>query len=486
MTQARLVVPRSRGAGGLRVKIGAAAAIVAACALAGGLAAQAAVMPARVPASPARATPTIPATEWPSYLNGPLHTSYNGAEKTITPANVSQLKQKWEFADGGGYLSSPIVVDGAVYIGANNGWFYKLGETTGKVLAKIFLGTVTITSCPPPPSGMVSTATVAVSPASHQLTVYVSGADGYLYALSASNLKVQWKSVIGIPSTKVNNYFDWSSPTIVNGRIFIGVSSNCDTPLIRGGLISYSQETGRKLGEFYTVPKGQIGGSIWSSIGVAPNGDIYATTGNGPESEQLLGYSESILKLSQTLKLLGHYQIPPSEVDFDADFGASPVFFGKYVGACDKNGIFYTLYQRSMKLAWKLQISGPAGAAAECIAAPVWNGQDLYFGTPTFKIDGVEYNGSIQERNTSGKLIWATGLPNGINGSPSMDGGGVLCDGTYDNTSTPNATYLVDAANGEILKTQIGRVFAQCAFADNWLFTANDSGVFAWGIGKAA
>ena len=479
---------RSRGVGGgWRGKIGGAAASALACALAAGLPAQATAIPAGMSAGPTRTTPTFAATEWPAYLDGPLHTSYSAAETAITPANAPELKQKWHFKGGDGFLASPIVADGAVYIGANNGWFYKLGEMTGKVLARIFLGTVTVTSCPPPPSGIVSTATVAVDPVSNQLTVYVSGADGYLYALSASSLQVEWKSVIGLPYNSQNSYFDWSSPTVANGRIYIGVASNCDTPLVRGGLISYSQKTGRKLGEFYTVPKGQVGGSIWSSIGVAPNGDIYATTGNGPESEQLLAYSESILKLSPTLKLLGHFQIPSSQVDFDSDFGASPVFWEHYVGACNKNGTFYALYQWSMKLAWEKKVSGPSGAVAACIATPVWNGKHLFFATYTYTIHGVSYAGSVQERNPGGKLIWATGLIDGVDGSPSMDGGGVLAVGTFDTASNPNATYLIDAANGTILRQLVDdQEFAQSAFADNWLFTANYSGVYAWGIGKPA
>jgi outer membrane protein assembly factor BamB len=331
---------------------------------------------------------------------------------------------------------------------------------------------------------------VGINPQNDQLTVYASGADGYLYALSASNLKVDWKSVIAIPSTKVNNYFDWSSPTVANGRIYVGVASNCDSPLVRGGLISYSQATGTKLGEFYTVPKGKAGGSIWSSVAVAANGDVYASTGNGPltsGASQLLGYSESLIKLSPTLKYLGRFQVPSSQEGFDTDFGASPVFFDQYVGACNKNGIFYALYQSTMKLAWQRQISGPAGGNSECIATPVWNGKHLFFGTPEATIRGANYVGSIQERDPNGQLVWVTGLRNGINGSPAMDGGGVLAVGTYDTEPTPNATYLIDAATGKILRNLVvGEDFAQSVFADDWLFTANQHGVYAWGIARAA
>ncbi len=126
------------------------------------------------------------------------------------------------------------------------------------------------------------------------------------------------------PVPRVSNYFDWSSPTVANGKIYIGVSSNCDQPLIRGEVIGFDAATGKQFAHFYTVPRGDVGGSIWSSVAVASNGNVFATTGNGPEGDQLLGYSESILKLSPRLKLLGRFQVPPSQVIYDADFGASP------------------------------------------------------------------------------------------------------------------------------------------------------------------
>ena len=192
------------------------------------------------------------------------------------------------------------------------------------------------------------------------------------------------------------------------------------------------------------------------------------------------------MKLSPTLKFLGRFQVPSSEKGFDTDFGASPVFFNQYVGACNKNGVFYALYQSTMKLAWQRQISGPAGDMAECIAAPVWNGKHLFFGTPAATIGNVSYVGSVQEHDPNGHLVWITGLPNGINGSPTMDGGGVLAVGTYDYNPTPNATYLIDAANGKILRDLVtGEDFAQSVFADDWLFSANQYGVYAWGIDKA-
>jgi outer membrane protein assembly factor BamB len=480
MGQAQSGKPRRRMAGSL-----AAAGLGAILAVTLGYG-----VPAASASSGHRTSPpkTLPATDWSSYLNGPRHTSYASTQKTITASTVSKLKRKWAFTGGDGFLASPTVAEGAVFIGANNGWFYKLSETTGRVEHKIFLGTVKITTCPPPPTGMVATATVALDPKNHQPVVYADGANGYLYALQASNLRVKWKSVIGIPSSKVNDYFDWSSPTVANGRIYMGVTSNCDTPLVRGAVVSYSQETGKKLNEFYTVPPGSAnyGGSVWSSAAVAPNGDVYATTGNGPlNGNQLLADSESIIKLSPTLRFLGRYQVPLSSEGYDTDFGASPVFFDQYVGACNKNGVFYAAYQSSMKLAWRQQISGPAGDVAECIAAPVWNGKHLWFGIPSTTIGSTSYPGGIEERDPNGHLIWETGLPDGVCGSPSMDGAGIIAVGTYDYQSTPNGTYLVNASNGHILRElTTGWDFSQTAFANNWLFMANGNGLYAWGAGK--
>ena len=419
-------------------------------------------------------------TDWPAYLNGPLHSSYAPAQTAITPASARRLAERWHHAPGHNYLASPTVADGAVFIGADGGWFYKLGLTTGRLLGKRFLGFQPHKTCGA--FGTVDTATVTTDPGNHQPTVYVAGADGYLYALNASNLQVKWKSVIAIPSKRVSNYFDWSSPTVANGRIYIGVASNCDDPLVHAGLVSYNQATGKKIAEFYTTPRGDVGGSIWSSVAVAPDGDVFATTGNGPESDQRLGYSESILKFSPTLRLLGQFQVPASQVTYDADFGASPVLFGRYVGACDKNGIFYSVRQSTMTLAWKKRVSGASGPVTGCIAAAVYNGHHLFIGGLSATIRGVSYRGTIQERDPgTGKLVWETGLPDGVIGSPSLDGGGVLTVGTYDISRVPCATYLVRASDGRILRRLVpGMDFSQSVFAGNMLFTANANGVYGW------
>jgi polyvinyl alcohol dehydrogenase (cytochrome) len=441
----------------------------------------AALLATVVPAS------AVTADDWPAYLGGPGHWSYAAPQKAITPGSAPALVQKWHFVGdqatrpgqpGPGYFASPTVADGAVFIGSDTGWFYKLSETTGAVLAKVFIGYQPQKACPA--AGVIATATVAANPRTHQDTVYVAGPGGYLYAFGAAHLGLRWKSVIAIPSATANDYFQWSSPTVADGKIYIGVSSNCDAPLVRGGVVGYQQVGGRKFAAFYSVPKGSVGGSVWSSVAVDQAGYVYATTGNGPSRAPRLGYSESIVKLNpDTLKPLGYFQVPRSQVINDGDFGGSPTIFGRFVGAGAKNGIYYAVNRSTMKLGWEQRIG-----ARDTLASAVYDGTHLYFGGNAVTINGKTYLGSVQERdNPGGRLVWQTGLPDRVIGSPAMDGGGVIAVGTFDNSKVPNAIYLVNAATGQIVRTLItgSYDFAQSVFANGWLFTANLNGVYAWG-----
>ena len=174
----------------------------------------------------------------------------------ITPQNAPDLVDKWHFGVGQNFLAVPVVADGSVYIGSPAGWFYKLNETTGAVEAKAFIGfQAGGGNCKP--LGVIDTATVAVDPSDGDLTVYVGGPDGYLYAFKASNLALRWKAVVALPLQGGHTFFDWSSPTVSHSRIYIGVASYCNVPFIRGEVISYDQATGKQLGSFYSVPAGQ-------------------------------------------------------------------------------------------------------------------------------------------------------------------------------------------------------------------------------------
>jgi outer membrane protein assembly factor BamB len=345
-----------------------------------------------------------------------------------------------------------------------------------------------------------STAAVVADPVSGAETVYVNAPNGYLYALNAATGATIWRSVVDTPSTTKNDYFAWSSPTVANGKIYLGVSSECDSPLVRAGLWAFDQHTGAKLATFYTVPAGAVGGSIWSSAAVAPNGTVYATTGNGPTSDELLGTSESIIALTgTTLSLEGSWQISARAVGDDSDFGSSPTLFTaaltsgakptEMVGACNKNGYYYALARNDLRAGpvWSLRVGAVSSGANndECISSAVWNGRSLFIAGPPTTINGSRYKGSIRQVNpANGHVIWATGLPGDVDGSPSMDASGVLSVATYDFSGAPNADYLVSARTGVILatlSTDNSPEFPQPVFADHYVLLAtNDAGLIAY------
>jgi len=467
-----------------------------------GLAAFALSAPAAVAKSTSATAATGAGLDWPQYLHGPQHSSVSSAT-AFTPSNAASAGQVWHWQPSAitgkpapRLEASPTVAAGRVYIGAESGRFYALSEATGGVLWSRQLDTEPKGTCPA--RGITSTAAVRPDPVTGTRTVYVSGAR-FTYALNAATGAIMWKTEIGPPSlANPDAYYNWSSPTVAGGHVYVGLSSNCDDPLIRGGLVELSQHTGQVLHTWHTVPAGSVGGSIWSSAAATSSGsDVWVSTGNEcdpsinicPSGNQI-GHSLSIVHLSSSLTLLQAWRAPGTAGHgHDWDFGSSPTLFGSGsvppdVGACNKNGRYYALAANPLGSTplWTDTIGAPAGALSSCLASSVWNGQTgaLYIGGDATTIGGTSYGGSVRQVNpATGAFIWQAGLPCAVMGTPSLDSAGVLAAGTYSCT-TPNTpgAYLVNAATGAILKTlPVGssRVFGQPVFAQGTLFVATET-----------
>lgn len=428
---------------------------------------------------------------WTQYLFSDQHASNNGAATTITPANAANVSQAWSFTPPtppsalAGFQSSPTVYNGVIYIGARNGRFYAIDETTGNVIWSRLIGYVTHKTCGA--QGFTSTATVAPDPTSGNPTVYVYGPSGYLYAMDAATGANVWpRAKVAIPSTQVNDYYAWDSPLVAHGNIYVGISSQCDAPLVRAGLDSFSQATGTQQGTFWTTAAGTKGASIWSSP--AGNGSsIYLTTGNGPTGS--LG--ASIIKLSPSLAELGSWTVPKAQQVTDSDFGGSPTIWTAtinghattMVGACNKNGIYYAL--RASNLAagpiWQQQIGNPyPEGPGQCDAAALSDGSNLYLASNGTSINGTAYEGSVRKVDpASGAVVWQTGVTGPIIGTPGMDGAGVIAAQSYGSAVNQNGVFLIDASTGNLLKTisyGTTSIFAQPVFADQYLFIASAGG----------
>jgi hypothetical protein len=308
----------------------------------------------------------------------------------------------------------------------------------------------------------------------------VYGPDGRLYAMNAADGSDMWPpAVVALPSATKNDYYAWGSPLVSGGRIYVGISSQCDNPLVRGGLDAFSQSSGALENTFWTAPAGARGASIWSSP-ATDGSSVFATTGNGPAGS----YGLSILRLSPDLSVLrGTWQVPPAERVFDSDFGASPgiwTFSGtEMLGACNKNGIFYAFTARRLSSGpvWQDQVGNPETVGpGQCDAAPLFDGSSLYVGSNGTTIRGTAYNGSIRKVNpATGAYIWQRGLTGSIIGTPSIDGGGVLAAASFGPTSGQNGIFLLNAVTGRLIRTISLRTktFAQPVFADHFLIVAS-------------
>ncbi len=428
---------------------------------------------------------------WSAYLFNPTHSSRSPAS-AITVANAPTLAEVWNWVPDppthGGQpgpllFSSPTVWNGQVFIGADTGDFYSLDLRTGGVLWKRFIGFATAKTCAA--RGFVSTATVAIDPVSLQPTVYVGAADGFLYAMDAGSGLVVWKSLVVDPGTTQNEGFNWTSPAVSRGRVYMGMSSQCDSPLIQGGVKEFDQATGALLATWFSTPPGVLGGSVWSSVGVTNDGrSVLVTTGNSPGAT---GDSYSIVRLdASTLAKVSSWMVP-DVLGTDDDFGASPALYTVNIGrtptpvvaACNKNGILYGLDRRDISAGpiWSIRVSeGDEVPGGGCFPAPVWDGTHLFQASGLTQVGTTTFPGSVRQIDpTTGTEIWLTTLTGPVFGTPSVDAAGVLVLVTYDPRSSTNAAYLLDASDGAIVASLgiDGGAFAQPVFAENLLLIAS-------------
>ncbi len=451
---------------------------------------------------------------WPGYQFDNGHSSLNSAATTITPAQAAALAPAWSkaFAPSGGFESSPVVVNGSVYIGGKNGIFYQLNEATGAVVHSVKLGTEQACNQGKYHYGIEATATAAPDPGrAGALTVYITGANGtttghggiYLWAFDATTLKPVWTTDPVTVDTEPGA-LAWASPVVANGTISVGIGSACDVPLVRGGMSVFDQATGTLVGSYKTVPAGTLGGTIWSTP-VASGSSTWVATGNAAQTKGAVqGDSFSIVRLQGATKQ--DIWTVPGQGGTDNDFGASPTLFTGLIGTtampmigdCSKNGTFYALQSQSLSSGpvWTYQLAAK-GTGNLCNSGGVWDAgaNQLILGS-TKTANG--HPGSIQalspDASPASRVLWQSYLPCAVEGPPSEDGAGVLAVDTFGpcSTGSSQSLYLYNAhatvASGsgppapQLLKTiKLGTsVFAQPSFADGYLFLASEKSLMGY------
>ncbi len=190
--------------------------------------------------------------------NNFLHTNGNYEQTRYYPAsqintgNVKNLRPAWIFQTEivESQETTPIVVNGVMYITTSFNHVYALNAATGEQLwhYKHKMGPITTYCCGPNNRG------VAV----YGDKVYMGTLDAKLVALDAKSGKLVWEQQIADPEL---GYSETMAPTAVNGKILIG--TNGGEYGIRGFVKAYDWESGKLLWTFHTIPENSVG--VWAT-----------------------------------------------------------------------------------------------------------------------------------------------------------------------------------------------------------------------------
>src|ERR1700685_4034391 len=196
-----------------------------------------------------------------------LLTNGNYAQTRFHPArqidrgNVKNLHVAWIFQTDvkESLETSPIVVDGVMYVTTSFSHVYALDAKTGEMYwhYKHNMGPITTYCCGPNNRG------VAV----YQDKGYAATFDAMLVALDAKTGNVVWKQQIADPTL---GYIETMAPTAVDGKILIG--TNGGEYGIRGFVKAYDANNGNLLWTFDTIPQNSVG--VWATKD-APGRDIH-------------------------------------------------------------------------------------------------------------------------------------------------------------------------------------------------------------------
>ncbi|HSR63396.1 MAG TPA: PQQ-binding-like beta-propeller repeat protein, partial [Gammaproteobacteria bacterium] len=229
--------------------------------------------------------------------NNFLHTNGNYKQTRYYPAqqinleNVHNLKRAWVFntAIKESLETTPIIVNGTMYVTTSFNHVYALNAKTGKQIwhYKHDMGPITTYCCGPNNRGVFP----------YENMVYMGTLDAKLVALNAKNGKKVWETQIADPEL---GYSETMAPTVVNGKILIG--TNGGEYGIRGFVKAYDAKTGDLLWTFHTIPENSVG--VWAEndatgrymyrdiekekATLAKNGDPYETLGGGQWQNQAI------------------------------------------------------------------------------------------------------------------------------------------------------------------------------------------------------
>jgi alcohol dehydrogenase (cytochrome c) len=350
---------------------------------------------------------------WLTY-SGTYASQRYSALAQITPANVKSLDLKWMYqaAAPGGWETSPLVVDGIMYITQRPNDVVALDAKTGRVfwIYRHTLEPTQIVCCGANNRGLAMLGG----------TLFMGTLDAHLVAIDAKSGRPLWN--IKVADSKAG-YSITLAPLAVKDKIILGVGGG--EYGIRGFVAAYDAKTGKEDWRFHTVPApGEAGSDTWQPCPATTKtycdpdawkhggGPIWVTgsydtelnltywgVGNpGPDfnTDQRPGdnlYTDSVVALdADTGQLKWHYQFTPQDRhDYDAvqvPVLADITWKGTALKAMlwgNRNGFFYVLDRATgrfllgrpfVKVNWAsgLDANGKPIQLSQPADQPIWPG----------------------------------------------------------------------------------------------------------------
>ncbi len=322
------------------------------------------------------------AEDWPMYGRNLRHT-FSNERSSINPSNVSSLQAAWTFTAGDVVSASPAVVDGVVYVGSWDGYFYAFDAHSGLLKWKFQVDCQNAAEVLPWPSQCVPAGTtppsrlssdgglITSSAAVIDHKVYFAGGKT-LYSLNAKDGSLRWKLVICGNPDDPNCATDtddptriFSSPALFGGLVFVGHTVDGDSGY-RGGFEAIDAATGKLRWRFETDPGGgnRGCGNVWSSAAIDERlGLVYFGTGDCHEAAPA-PYHEAVIALEARTgqpKWVFRRPADPSDMNHcDFDFGASPNIIdlvnGRFLGIGGKDGTYYLINRLTGALDWQRNV----------------------------------------------------------------------------------------------------------------------------------
>ncbi len=305
---------------------------------------------------------------WTQFGHDLANTRLDRDPSAITAASVADLEPDWSLDDLVGVTGTPIVHDGAVYVGDWQGTVHALDPATGDARWTQELGGSITGSVPVVDDG-----------------VFVASGTT-LRRLDRATGEVAWEATTHRHPFAMAS----SSPVVADGLVVQGVASGEVTVpqsdyTFRGSIGAWDAETGERVWRRFLTPGDETGGAgvgIWSTPAVdVDRGVLYVGTGNTYE-EPTAPLADSLLALDlRSGEVVWSTQFTNPDVfaagaggGVDADVGVGPNLWTSegrdLVGAADKAGTYYALDRDTGEEVWATTLTpgsmlgGAIGGAA--------------------------------------------------------------------------------------------------------------------------